>query len=77
MKIIFLDRDGVINRFPGMGSYVTRWKDLRLIPKATRAIKLLSGAGYEIHVISNQGCVARKLITLKGLDRLTSRMLEK
>jgi histidinol phosphatase-like enzyme len=24
MKIIFLDRDGVINRFPGIGKYATR-----------------------------------------------------
>jgi len=75
-KIIFLDRDGVINQFPGMGSYVTQWKDLHFIPKATRAIKLLSEAGYEINVISNQGCVARKQITFQDLDRLTARMLK-
>ncbi len=73
-KILFLDRDGVINRFPGMGSYVTGPKDFRFLPNAARAIGLLTRAGYELNVISNQGCVARKLITRAGLDLLTKRM---
>lgn len=73
-KILFLDRDGVINRFPGMGAYVTSWKDFHFLPKALAAIGLLTKAGFELNVISNQGCVARKLITRAGLARLTRRM---
>ncbi|MGH7198652.1 MAG: D-glycero-alpha-D-manno-heptose-1,7-bisphosphate 7-phosphatase [Candidatus Omnitrophota bacterium] len=73
-KILFLDRDGVINRFPGMGFYVTRQKDFHFLPNALRALGFLTRAGYELNVISNQGCVARKLITRAGLDRLTQRM---
>ena len=73
-KILFLDRDGVINRFPGMGSYVTRLKDFHFLPNAARAIGLLTRSGYELNVISNQGCVARKLITRARLDRLTQKM---
>jgi histidinol-phosphate phosphatase family protein len=75
LKLVFVDRDGVINRFPGFGHYVTNWKDFKFLPRARKAIALLSRSGYEIRVISNQGCVARGLITKKGLDRLTERML--
>ena len=73
-KIIFLDRDGVINHFPGMGAYVTRLNEFRFIPGAIEAIRLLTGAGFEVNVISNQGCVSRGLISLGTLRRLTVKM---
>ncbi|MBI4432042.1 MAG: HAD-IIIA family hydrolase [Candidatus Omnitrophica bacterium] len=74
-KIVFLDRDGVINRFPGFGRYVTKKKDLRLLPRSAEAIASLNRAGFEIYVISNQGSVSRGLITEKKLAGLTQRML--
>jgi D-glycero-D-manno-heptose 1,7-bisphosphate phosphatase len=73
-KIIFTDRDGVINEFPGMGNYVTRWDQFRFLPKAVEALALLTRAGYEIHVISNQGCVSRGLVTREDLEEITRRM---
>lgn len=75
MKLLFLDRDGVINQFPGMGYYVTSWKRFRFLPGAKKAIALLSKSGFEIHIISNQGCVARRMITRAGLKLITDRML--
>lgn len=72
MKIIFLDRDGVINRFPGIGKYATRPSHIRVLPRSIRAIRALTEAGYEINVISNQGCVSRGMITRQGLERLTT-----
>jgi D-glycero-D-manno-heptose 1,7-bisphosphate phosphatase len=75
MSVVFLDRDGVINEFPGVGSYVTGWDGFRFLPGALEGIRLLTEAGHEIFVVSNQGCVAKKLITREGLDDLTARML--
>jgi D-glycero-D-manno-heptose 1,7-bisphosphate phosphatase len=75
MKIIFLDRDGVIGRFPGAGFYVERPEDFHFLPNAKKAIALLTQAGFEIHVISNQGCVSKKIITRKMLGRITQKML--
>ena len=49
MKVAFLDRDGVINRFPGNGNYVTRVKDFRFIPGSLRAIRQLSEAPSDSH----------------------------
>ncbi len=71
---VFLDRDGVINRFPGKGVYVTRLEDFELLPRAARAVARLSQAGFDVFVISNQGCVSRGLITLEGLEAITERM---
>ncbi len=73
---MFLDRDGVINAFPGKGLYVIRPEAFRLIPEAVEGIRLLTEAGYELHVVSNQGCVSRGLITPKELEDLTGGMLK-
>ena len=77
MTLVFLDRDGVINRFPGKGAYVTRSSELEIFPQALDAIKKMTDAGYELVVISNQGCVSRGLLTKKSLDRMTRLMLQK
>ena len=75
MRLVFLDRDGVINRFPGKGAYVTGEEGLRLLPNALQGIKLLTQAGFSLDVISNQGCVSRGMITRATLERLTRKML--
>ena len=75
MKIIFLDRDGVINRDPGFGGYVTSWKEFGFLAGALEAIKKLNQAGFEVIVISNQAGVAKGLYTLKDLDKITQNML--
>lgn len=75
MALVLLDRDGVINEFPGVGAYVTSWEMVRFVPKAKEALALLTRAGYDTAVISNQGCVARGMITREGLDALTGRMM--
>ena len=73
-KVIFLDRDGVMNRFPGVGSYVISLKDFHWIPGALNGIKRLTKAGFEVNVVSNQGCVSHELITPRALRSLTRRM---
>ncbi|MCA9400426.1 MAG: HAD-IIIA family hydrolase, partial [Candidatus Omnitrophica bacterium] len=75
MKVVFLDRDGVINQFPGNGNYVTRCKNFHFLPGALDAIKELSGRGYELFVISNQAGVGKGLFTQKKLDQITHKML--
>ncbi|MBI3316198.1 MAG: HAD-IIIA family hydrolase [Candidatus Omnitrophica bacterium] len=74
LKIIFLDRDGVINEFPGMGNYVVSLGDFRMIPGSAKAVGLLCRAGFEVHVITNQGCVSRGLLSREGLDKIHQRM---
>ena len=75
MKIIFLDRDGVINKFPGMGEYVTAWKKFRFLPNSKKALAFLTKKGYAIYIVSNQGGVSRGRMTLEDLNEMTSKML--
>lgn len=76
MKVVFLDRDGVINEFPGNGLYVTRVKDFHFIPRALEALKLLTDAGYYIFVISNQAGVGKGVYSKSKLDQITSHMMK-
>ena len=76
MKLIFLDRDGVINRFPGRENYVTSIHLFELLPNTVHAIRLLTDAGFEINVISNQGCVSKKLLSEAALEEMTDLMLK-
>jgi D-glycero-D-manno-heptose 1,7-bisphosphate phosphatase len=75
MKIVFLDRDGVINAFPGNGNYVTKLKNFRFIPGSLEAIKTLTDEGYVIFVISNQAGVGKGVYSLDKLKHINRNML--
>ena len=75
MKVIFLDRDGVINEYPGDFKYVTDWKEFRFLPGVKEAINRLNNAGYRIFIISNQAGVKKGILTQRSLDDITERMV--
>ena len=52
-KIIFIDRDGVINVDP-IGDYIKSWDTFRFEEGALKALKMIGLLGYEIIIISNQ-----------------------
>ena len=76
MKIVFLDRDGVINQYPGDNDYVIKVKDLHILPKVLPAIKRLKNAKYKVFIISNQACVGRGIILQKKLDQITAKFVK-
>jgi D-glycero-D-manno-heptose 1,7-bisphosphate phosphatase len=73
-RAAFLDRDGVINRRPPDGQYVTRWEEMQFLPGVAEAITLLIRARFCVIVVSNQRCVAKGLITAHDLDLIHQRM---
>jgi D-glycero-D-manno-heptose 1,7-bisphosphate phosphatase len=75
-RAVFLDRDGVINRKPPEGNYVTRWEEFQFLPGVAEGISLLTQAGWSIIVISNQRCVALGLLTIAELEAIHRRMLD-
>lgn len=75
-NVVFLDRDGVINKFPGKGEYVTSLEEFELLPGTLDALKRLKLKGYKIFVISNQAGVAKKLYSPETLDDITREMEE-
>jgi histidinol-phosphate phosphatase family protein len=74
-NVLFLDRDGVINKYPGDGKYVVSWKGFVFLPRVKSALQRLIGAGYKIFVISNQAGVSKGIFTQRSLDTITKNML--
>lgn len=73
-KVVFLDRDGVINEFPGHGKYVTKVKELRMIPRALEALRVLHEKDYEVFVISNQAGIGKGVFSLDKLNRISRKL---
>jgi len=76
MKVIFLDRDGVINEYPGDFKYVTHWDEFKFVPGSLEALEKLTDSGFDIFVISNQAGVSEGIYPAENLKDITSRMLK-
>ena len=75
MKAVFIDRDGVVNKYPGDKLYVTSLKKFKILPGVKKGIALLSKAGFDIFIASNQAGVGKGLYSLKTLNSITAKML--
>lgn len=75
-KAIFLDRDGVINRYPGDKEYVKSWEEFHFLPKVSQALRRLNEAGFKVFVISNQAGVLKGVYTRESLESITENMLK-
>ncbi len=75
-KIMFLDRDGVINERPPEGEQVRQRNGFHFLPHAIEGLKLLRDNGYELYLISNQPGVAKGTMAQKDLDDIDERMKE-
>ncbi len=73
-KVAFLDRDGTINRRPPKAEYVKNWGEFEFLPGSIDGMKMLSEAGYELYVISNQSGIARGMVTPEALEDIHSHM---
>ena len=56
-KIVFLDRDGVLNE--EIGDYVYRLEDFKICKGVPEALQILKKAGYYLVVVTNQGGIDR------------------
>ncbi len=74
-RIVFLDRDGVINRNAPEGEYIIRNEQMILLPGAAQAVKRLNELGFAVIVVTNQRCVSMGQISEKGVDSLHEYML--
>ena len=75
-QVVFLDRDGVINEFPGNGNYVTKVREFHFIPGTLEAIRKLTQAGCAIFVVSNQAGVGKGVYSKQKLNQITRHMLQ-
>lgn len=64
---VFLDRDGVLNRKPPQGGFVTSVDEFELLPEIPETIAELNRSGRKVIVITNQRGVALGLYSLHDL----------
>ena len=74
MKVIFLDRDGVINN-GGETAFVNQPSDFQFIDGSLEAIRLLTEAGWRIFIVTNQGGIAAGFLTESTLIEIHKQML--
>lgn len=73
-KVVFLDRDGVINR--DSDGFIKRVAEFVFIPRSLDAIRLLTESGFEVIVISNQSGVGRGIISSEGLSAIHRHLIK-
>lgn len=74
MKLLILDRDGVINH--DSDAYIKALDEWIPIPGAITAIARLSQAGWTVAVATNQSGIARGYYDLEILDSMHQRLRE-
>ena len=72
--IVFLDRDGVINK--DSSEYIKNESEFEFIPKSPEAIALLTQNGFHVIVITNQSMIGRNMASQKTLDAIFKKMTD-
>ncbi|MGH1360619.1 MAG: D-glycero-beta-D-manno-heptose 1,7-bisphosphate 7-phosphatase [Burkholderiaceae bacterium] len=72
MKLLILDRDGVINQ--DSSTYIKSPDEWHPVPGSLEAIARFSNAGYRIVVATNQSGIARGLFDLETLGAIHAKM---
>ena len=71
-KVVFLDRDGVINH--DSPDYIKSWEAFDFLPGSLEGLALLTRGGYHPIVITNQSIVGRGMVPLAVLQDMHRRM---
>lgn len=74
VRVVFLDRDGVINRAAPQGDYVKGWEEFEFLPEVHEAIRLLNENAFRVIVVSNQRGVSLGRMKEEDLATINSRM---
>lgn len=71
--VIFLDRDGTINRI-SPGEYITDESQVELLEGAGEALNVIRRQGYLLVLVTNQPVIARGDVDEEGLSRIHARL---
>lgn len=74
LRFVFLDRDGVVNRKPAEGRYVSEWSEFELLPGVEEAIAKLNQHGCRVLVVTNQRGIALGLCTVDGVNAIHKKL---
>jgi D-glycero-D-manno-heptose 1,7-bisphosphate phosphatase len=75
-KVIFFDRDGIVNYPPEPGGYVQRPEDFRVMPAFIDSLRICKELGYDAIIITNQQGVGKGLYTEETLGKIHELLLK-
>ncbi len=73
-KVVFLDRDGVVNR--DSPNYIKTWREFHFLPRSLDALRMLHQNGFTVVLVTNQSGIGRGLITPGNLDDIHRKMTQ-
>ena len=73
-KVVFLDRDGVINKVAAPHDYIKTWNEFELFDGVATAIKKLNDAQYIVCVVTNQRGVAQGIMSMEDVNEIHKQM---
>ncbi len=73
-RVVFLDRDGVINR--DSPDYVKSVAEFEFLPGSCEAMRRLAEHGFEAIIVTNQSAVGRGWMTTDGLAAIHQRLCD-
>jgi len=71
-NVVFLDRDGVINR--DSPDYIKSWSEFEFLPGSLMALKELTLNRFPVIIITNQSVIHRKMTSKNDLDFIHNMM---
>lgn len=74
--IVFLDRDGVVNRRAADGGYITKWAEFEFLPGVIEALGELCRRGAVPIIVTNQRGIARGLMSGAAVADIHHRMTQ-
>jgi D-glycero-D-manno-heptose 1,7-bisphosphate phosphatase len=74
MRLVLLDRDGVLNE--DRADYVKTPGELAMIPGAASAVARLNRAGVKVALCTNQSCVGRGIVPPDRLEAIHAHLRE-
>jgi histidinol-phosphate phosphatase family protein len=69
---VILDRDGTLNEDEG---YTYKAEDLKILPNVIESLEILSKAGGEFFIASNQSGIGRGLFTILEMEEFNFRLI--
>ncbi len=73
-QVVFLDRDGVLNKKAPEDDYIRSWDQVELLPDVVSSVARLNAAGFKVFIVTNQRGVARGMVHLPELEEIHRRM---
>ena len=75
-KVIFLDRDGVINRRMPPHRHILKWDDFVVLPSVYEALHICNEEGFPIIVVTNQRCISLGTLSEEEFLHMCEKIVE-